>query len=169
LTWQNATQPLGLPNCEISALKLVPGTGYLMAATYGRGMWRLPVVIDTNYQKGNPNGTGVITITSATLGGTKAAPTLSLTLRNTGTGNTKNVTVTFARLALGGDPAMDSLNLPLNAGGLTNAAQTVAVLNYGATTQPSGTAGLVKIRGTYVRTSDQSVQSFSGNLKVILP
>jgi photosystem II stability/assembly factor-like uncharacterized protein len=169
LTWQNATQPLGLPNCEISALKLVPGTGYLMAATYGRGMWRLPVVIDPNYQKGNPNGTGVITIAGATLGGTKAAPTLSLTLRNTGTGNTKNVTVTFARLALGGDPAMNPLNLPLNVGELTNSAQTVAVLNYGATTQPSGTAGLVKVQGTYVRTSDQSVQSFSGNLKVILP
>jgi hypothetical protein len=79
------------------------------------------------------------------------------------------VTVTFARLALGGDPAMNPLNLPLNVGELTNSAQTVAVLNYGATTQPSGTAGLVKVQGTYVRTSDQSVQSFSGNLKVILP
>jgi hypothetical protein len=41
VTWANATAPRGLPNVIVNELKLMPGTGYLMAATYGRGIWRL--------------------------------------------------------------------------------------------------------------------------------
>jgi len=40
-SWENATAPRGLPNVMVNDLKLVPGTGFLMAATYGRGIWRL--------------------------------------------------------------------------------------------------------------------------------
>lgn len=43
--WTDATQPLGLPNAEVDYLEAVPGTRYLYAATYGRGMWRLPLPI----------------------------------------------------------------------------------------------------------------------------
>lgn len=42
-TWSNATLPLGLPNVSVRTLKSLPGTGYLMAATYGRGIWRIPL------------------------------------------------------------------------------------------------------------------------------
>jgi hypothetical protein len=38
--WYNATQPLGLPAVPVHQLTAVPGTGYLMAATWGRGIWR---------------------------------------------------------------------------------------------------------------------------------
>ncbi|HVT12731.1 MAG TPA: hypothetical protein VHE55_10730 [Fimbriimonadaceae bacterium] len=38
-TWTNITQPLGLPNVQITALHV--RNGYLCAVTYGRGMWRL--------------------------------------------------------------------------------------------------------------------------------
>ncbi|HWA82776.1 MAG TPA: hypothetical protein VG820_05055 [Fimbriimonadaceae bacterium] len=38
-TWLNVTQPLGLPNVQITALHV--RSGYLYAVTYGRGMWRL--------------------------------------------------------------------------------------------------------------------------------
>lgn len=38
--WENATAPLNLPNVRVMDLK-VAGTGYLMAATYGRGIWRI--------------------------------------------------------------------------------------------------------------------------------
>jgi hypothetical protein len=38
--WYNATQPLGLPAVPVTQLTVVPGTGYLMAATFGRGIWR---------------------------------------------------------------------------------------------------------------------------------
>ncbi|HSI73085.1 MAG TPA: hypothetical protein VK934_07890, partial [Fimbriimonas sp.] len=40
-TWGNATAPLGLPNVQVSSLKALPGTAYLNAATFGRGMWRI--------------------------------------------------------------------------------------------------------------------------------
>jgi photosystem II stability/assembly factor-like uncharacterized protein len=40
-TWRNGTAPLGLPNVQVNTLKVIPSTGYLMAATYGRGMWRI--------------------------------------------------------------------------------------------------------------------------------
>jgi len=42
-TWTDISSPLGLPNVEVSRLVAVPGTGYLQAATFGRGMWRLPL------------------------------------------------------------------------------------------------------------------------------
>lgn len=42
-TWTNATNTLGLPNVQVNDLKVVPGTGYLMAATFGRGIWRIHV------------------------------------------------------------------------------------------------------------------------------
>jgi len=41
--WSNITQPLGLPNVQVNDVHAVAGTGYLMAATYGRGMWRLKI------------------------------------------------------------------------------------------------------------------------------
>ena len=40
-TWTNATQPLGLPNVAVYQLVVVPGTRYLHAVTYGRGIWRI--------------------------------------------------------------------------------------------------------------------------------
>ena len=40
-TWSNAGAALGLPNVIVDDLVAVPGTGYLNAGTYGRGMWRL--------------------------------------------------------------------------------------------------------------------------------
>ncbi len=55
--WRNGTQPLGLPNAQVNTLRVVPNTGYLMAATYGRGMWRiqLPIV-----PVGDVNGDGCV-------------------------------------------------------------------------------------------------------------
>lgn len=40
-TWSNATQPLGLPPVPVQHLQYVPGTGYLNAATWGQGIWRV--------------------------------------------------------------------------------------------------------------------------------
>lgn len=42
-TWHNATAPLGLPNTQVNDIKTVPGTGRIVAATYGRGMWSIQV------------------------------------------------------------------------------------------------------------------------------
>jgi len=45
--WVDATRSLGLPIVQVNDLKLVPGTGYLMAATFGRGIWRLKTPVPT--------------------------------------------------------------------------------------------------------------------------
>jgi len=46
LTWQDATTNLGLPTVQVNDVKYVPGTGYLMAATFGRGLWRIQLPLD---------------------------------------------------------------------------------------------------------------------------
>lgn len=43
-TWQDITQPRGLPNVQVNELIANPTTGYLTAATYGRGIWRMKIV-----------------------------------------------------------------------------------------------------------------------------
>ena len=48
VTWTNATQPLGLPAVQVNQLVAVPGTRYLNAATFGRGIWRLSLSTVTN-------------------------------------------------------------------------------------------------------------------------
>lgn len=42
-TWANAGSAYGLPNVIVEDLAAVPGTRFLNAGTYGRGMWRLPL------------------------------------------------------------------------------------------------------------------------------
>lgn len=81
-TWGNATAPLGLPNVQVNAIGVSPGTGYLYAATWGRGMWRLalptaniPVTgltLTPSRVAGGMQVTGTVTIGSpAYPGGTK--------------------------------------------------------------------------------------------------
>jgi hypothetical protein len=42
-SWQEATGTLGLPNVEVAAMVANGTTRYLTAATFGRGIWRLPL------------------------------------------------------------------------------------------------------------------------------
>jgi len=42
-TWANATGPLGLPNVHVNTVEATAGTRFLNCATYGRGMWRIPL------------------------------------------------------------------------------------------------------------------------------
>ena len=53
LSWQDASTSLGLPNVQVNDIQFVPGTGYLMAATFGRGIWRikLPIQLKPSYLK----------------------------------------------------------------------------------------------------------------------
>jgi probable HAF family extracellular repeat protein len=48
-SWGDANQPLGLPNMQVNDLKVAPGTGYLYAASFGRGIWRLNLSGQGNY------------------------------------------------------------------------------------------------------------------------
>jgi photosystem II stability/assembly factor-like uncharacterized protein len=47
VNWVDGTRSLGLPSVQVNDLKLVAGTGYLMAATFGRGIWRLKLPVPT--------------------------------------------------------------------------------------------------------------------------
>lgn len=48
VTWSDVTRSMGLPPVRVTVLEIVPQTGYLMAATYGRGIWSLPIAFPTN-------------------------------------------------------------------------------------------------------------------------
>lgn len=52
-TWQDASTNLGLPNVQVNDIQYVSGTGYLMAATFGRGIWRikLPIELKPSFMK----------------------------------------------------------------------------------------------------------------------
>ncbi len=41
--WYNASRTMGLPTVDVRDITYRPSTGYLHIATYGRGMWRLPL------------------------------------------------------------------------------------------------------------------------------
>ncbi len=56
-TWRNATQPYGLPNVQVNTVRVIPGTGYLMVATYGRGIWRIALPLTPT---GDVNGDGCV-------------------------------------------------------------------------------------------------------------
>jgi len=43
-SWTDITRSLGLPNVQVTRLKANATTGYLTAATYGRGIWRIKIV-----------------------------------------------------------------------------------------------------------------------------
>lgn len=41
--WRNAGHPLGLPTAQVNDLKVDAENGYLYAATFGRGIWRIAI------------------------------------------------------------------------------------------------------------------------------
>ncbi|MDE2125050.1 MAG: hypothetical protein KGJ62_00485 [Armatimonadetes bacterium] len=90
-TWQNATNSLGLPNVQVNELKEVPGTRYLNAATYGRGIWRIKIpyqdylrylTINPAVIAGDEDAIGTVTLygqarpTGATISLTSSEPTV---------------------------------------------------------------------------------------------
>jgi photosystem II stability/assembly factor-like uncharacterized protein len=81
-SYTNMTLPLGMPNVQVNELRHVYGTGYLNAATYGRGMWRIKIAnpvapvsrlstIPVSPHGGQPVTLVISTIAPAPLGGQK--------------------------------------------------------------------------------------------------
>lgn len=64
-TWSNAGVLAGLPNVIVDDLQTVSNGGYLYAGTYGRGIWRLPLLTSLGTLS-----TFTITPTSVSAGGT---------------------------------------------------------------------------------------------------
>lgn len=46
--WANGGADLGLPNVQVNDVQVVPGTNSIMAATFGRGIWRFDLPVDAN-------------------------------------------------------------------------------------------------------------------------
>ena len=123
-TWTNAGSALGLPNVIVDDLVAVPGTRYLNAGTYGRGIWRLALpapsatlstfALATNSTRRGNSVTGTVNLTSA-------APTGGFT-----------VTITSANIALASVPP--SITIPA---GATSA--TFQVTTLGTVTSPGST------------------------------
>jgi hypothetical protein len=158
-TWQNATVPLGLPNVIVNELKAVPGTRYLNAATYGRGMWRIKLNTDVASVTTNPTSvvggiavTGTVTITDpAPPGGfpvslgsdtpgvaMPATPTVVVPAGQTSAPFTINTHMPI-------NPAMVTVNISATANGLAKSAaltvQNVAIPHFVMNAQFTRTTG----------------------------
>jgi len=73
-TWKNITQPLGLPNVQINDLAISHNHQFLYVATYGRGIWRLPLNIQQPVDSIIANPNPAATPCSYTLTGYLAGP-----------------------------------------------------------------------------------------------
>lgn len=139
--WANAGLSYGLPICEVSTVDWIPGTGYLQAATYGRGMWRLKLADVSNetdttltYQA-NPvrNTTGLKVVFSAF---------------NQGTAVASDVRIETAQLSLAGSSPQLVSQLPAIIGEVApGATQGVSLLWSGP--KMNDLTGKLKVTGTY--------------------
>ena len=137
-TWANETAPLGLPNVQVNDLKAVPGTRFLNAATYGRGLWR----ISLGYAK------PTVSLFSPTSG--KVGTTVTITGTNL-TGTTK---VTFNGTAA-------TTFTVVSATQVTAKVPTGATTGTIAVTTPGGTATNPNLFTVTTSTSGPTVQSLS--------
>ncbi len=149
-TWANAGSALGLPNVIVDDLVAVPGTRYLNAGTYGRGVWRilLPAVpadlssmtLAASSVRRGKTVQGTVTLTSA-------APQGGLVVQLSSS-NTGVATV----------PA--SVTVPA---GSTSAAFTVSTPS-GLTTPGSSTITAIYQAVTRTQTLNVTVPTISGTL-----
>jgi photosystem II stability/assembly factor-like uncharacterized protein len=125
-TWSNATEALGMPVCELATLRAMPGTGYLMAATYGRGMWRLPLF---PVEAGAPAQIDMLNIQLARDGNTLTG---SVTLQNNGGKTAQDVRLRATTIVVGSrifalaSPGL----LPIPAGNLAPGATATIPVTY---------------------------------------
>jgi hypothetical protein len=141
-SWSNATEPLGLPVCEVSRVDWIPGTGYLNAATYGRGMWRIRI-----------KDTGTVTDTTLVFkpGGTRFENQYGVKYRvsNTGLGTANSIKITSATLKLKTGATTIVSPLPLNIGQLNPTGSTETALLWTGPNK-ADSSGTVTISGTYI-------------------
>ena len=141
-SWSNATEPLGLPVCEVSRIEWIPGTGYLHAATYGRGMWRIRI-----------RDTGTVTDTTLVFKPTATRfenqYTVKYTVSNTGTGTANAIKISSATLKLSTGTTTIVTPIPLNIGQLNPTNSKKASILWSGPNK-TDSLGTVTINGTYV-------------------
>jgi photosystem II stability/assembly factor-like uncharacterized protein len=154
-TWTNMTLPMGLPNCQVNTVSAVKGTGYLMAATFGRGIWRLKL------DEPAPPAPVLIS-TTVTLSRTATAINATVTVRNDGPGTANNVLLTASRLTATTSEATTTA-LPVSCGTLAPRASVSRVLAFPLTVGAAGVRGNITISGAH------DTSTFGSALRVTLP
>ena len=141
-SWSNATEPLGLPVCEISTVDWIPGTGYLQAASYGRGMWRIKI-----------RDVGTLTDTKLvfkpTAGRFEDEYTVKYNISNTGAATANRIQITSASLKLGSGATTIVTPIPLNVGQINPAGSTASSILWRGPNKADA-SGTVTISGTYI-------------------
>lgn len=129
-TWFNLGTSSGLPPVSVRAVKAVSTTGFLNVATYGRGMWRLPLDVPGPAQLkmsaaiARRSGTLVVTLKVTNLGGeARFAQLTQATMRPTPGTQTYNTTTA----------------LPLDLGTIATGATVTQVVTFPGTIARSGT------------------------------
>ncbi len=130
-TWTNATQPLGLPAVSVRTLKAMPGTGYLMAATYGRAIWRIPLVSPLPTNTSGVKARFLLPQTlswAGSFGDGSYNYAVPFTVANIGGVDATNVTITAFKVTVNGADATPdaSLTLPVAYGTVKAGAGSVS-------------------------------------------
>lgn len=158
-TWANAGMPLGLPMSEVSTVDWIAGTGYLQAATYGRGMWRIKI-----RDVGNETDTK---LTWKPVGGRyQGNYMVTFGLFNEGTAVANNIRITSASLKLSKGSVEPISTLPIGVGSIGPSASTKVSILWRGTNQ-TDLGGTVSISGTYV--VGPTTRNFSVTQKVSFP
>lgn len=140
--WKNAGLPLGLPMSEVSTVDWIPGTGYLQAATYGRGMWRLKV---------RDVGTETDTKLVFKASGSRYQGNYQVTfaVQNAGAAVANDIRITSASMKIGFGSTTLVSPLPIGLGSIgPNAGSRASILWSG--TNQTDVSGTVTISGSYV-------------------
>lgn len=139
-TWTNITQPRGLPNVQVNVLDVNAGTGYMTAATFGRGMWRMrylpliaTVTINPTDVVGGQLATGTVTLDRAAIGNG-----MTVTLID----NHPNVTVPASVVVPAGST---SVNFPIT----TTEVNTDAAVQISATVPGQTTGNSFNLKAYY--------------------
>jgi xyloglucan-specific exo-beta-1,4-glucanase len=140
-TWTNATSALGLPICEVSNVVWTPGTGYLNAATYGRGMWRIGITEDRT-----TDNTSLKFIASGVR--EESRYLVKYKVVNEGSVQANNVQITSAQLKLRTGPTNLSTLLPLRLGTIVPGDGSRAVVAFSGP-KVFDSSGTMTINGTY--------------------
>ena len=133
--WTNAGSPYGLPNVIVDDLVAVPGTHYLNAGTYGRGIWRIllptpsPSLSDLTLNPTSVRRGGVVT------------GQVNLTYPAQSGGFTVNLTSSDAI----GAPVPATVTIPAGSMSATFTIQTLGTLSSPESVTVTATAGAVTV------------------------
>ncbi len=157
-TWTNATAPLGLPNTQVSTVKAMEGTGYLMAATYGRGMYRIALTPSIPNlkpdlritQTQSRGGTIRFVVTLNNIGGTAAnALNIATASLRVGTATIPATAISAATSSsvIPGSSSSVTIDFPVSAGAAGTSAQMgiKGTYTFGANTGSFGSAAAIKL------------------------